>query len=421
MALETDNFIHMPNPEYQESEFRQNNQQQINQVGEANFGAGVIGRMGLLKGSGKAAPYIFLFKKPKWDMPSVKEWLDKYKGSSFCFECMENFEIEDSKESGIWITAKVTKLNEEFDDNRVIVGLDIPEDKDIPIRDMHSKGVGKTLGFTRKDLMYFNNDGELVVRWKVTDDHTKKLLRDAKHPLKLFQYSPELKHPVRNGNRRSGLLGGIAVTEDPAWLGSGNTEIHFEKWSESNFSKKGGKSMAEDEVMELKLKLQKKDSEIESFERQAKEASDKIEAFEKEKKDLIEKFEADKEDFEKQIETLTTEKGAVEEKFEQLQKDHKDLQEDNEAKAKVIEEFESKEISAKVEEVFELGVQVGRYDKDKADEIKEELFKLSPERLEDKKADYEYFSTKVQRRGVPTPPGRGAGTSDVKDAFSELF
>jgi len=63
MPYSTEEYIHLPNPEHPESEFRLNNKGQVNIVGTINFGAGVKGRLGLLRGNGKSAVYVYLFKK----------------------------------------------------------------------------------------------------------------------------------------------------------------------------------------------------------------------------------------------------------------------------------------------------------------------------------------------------------------------
>lgn len=77
MPYETEDYIHLENPDYKESDFRKNNKGEINIVGTVNFGNGVSGRLGLLKSSGESAVYVFLFKTTKWDEDSAKEWLEK--------------------------------------------------------------------------------------------------------------------------------------------------------------------------------------------------------------------------------------------------------------------------------------------------------------------------------------------------------
>lgn len=78
MPYTTEEYIHLPNPEHPESEFRLNNKGQVNIVGTINFGAGVKGRLGLLRGNGKSAVYVYLFKKTKYDKNSAKEWLKNH-------------------------------------------------------------------------------------------------------------------------------------------------------------------------------------------------------------------------------------------------------------------------------------------------------------------------------------------------------
>lgn len=79
MPYETEDYIHLPNPDHPESDFRLNNKGNINIVGTTNFGNGIQARLGLLKGTGKSAVFVYLFSKPKWTMESAKEWLDKHR------------------------------------------------------------------------------------------------------------------------------------------------------------------------------------------------------------------------------------------------------------------------------------------------------------------------------------------------------
>ena len=68
-----------------------------------------------------------------------------------------------------------------------------PEDKDVLIIDQHTDDNGQLL-YTRtvgvaKSIQ--NEDGELGFEWVVTDPGLKELVNNAKHPEKLFKYSPE--------------------------------------------------------------------------------------------------------------------------------------------------------------------------------------------------------------------------------------
>jgi len=69
--------IKVPNKKYKKSDFRQNNKGNTNIVGTANFGAGVTAKIGLLKGTGETAPYIYLFDKNKFTTLTAQEWLNK--------------------------------------------------------------------------------------------------------------------------------------------------------------------------------------------------------------------------------------------------------------------------------------------------------------------------------------------------------
>lgn len=81
MPYQTEDFIHLPNPDHPESEFRlkPGPSRKINIVGTTNFGNGVKGRLGLLKKTGKSAIYVYLFDKEKYDLKSAKEWLENHR------------------------------------------------------------------------------------------------------------------------------------------------------------------------------------------------------------------------------------------------------------------------------------------------------------------------------------------------------
>ena len=94
MPYQTEDYIHLPKPDHPESDFRLNNKGEINIVGTTNYGAGVQGRLGLLKGSGNSAVYVYIFKKDKFTLETAQEWLDKHKGGN---KAMDNDILTDKK------------------------------------------------------------------------------------------------------------------------------------------------------------------------------------------------------------------------------------------------------------------------------------------------------------------------------------
>lgn len=90
MPYQTDDYIHLPNPDHPESDFRMNNKGQLNIVGTTNFGAGVKARLGLLKGSGKSAVVVYLFSTEKFTEDSARDWLDKHKEKSIMTDDLLN-------------------------------------------------------------------------------------------------------------------------------------------------------------------------------------------------------------------------------------------------------------------------------------------------------------------------------------------
>ena len=109
MPSTTDDYHHIPNPDHPESGFRLNNKGNVNIVGTTNFGAGVKARLGLLKGSGKSAVYVYLFDTKKYTIEEAQEWLDKHtevektmtgmrllnKGFQFIMPLMKGYEGDD--------------------------------------------------------------------------------------------------------------------------------------------------------------------------------------------------------------------------------------------------------------------------------------------------------------------------------------
>jgi hypothetical protein len=79
MPFVGDNYIHLPNPEHPESDFRKLGNGNINIVGTQNFGKGIKARIGLLKGTNNAtAIFVYLFDKKKWGMSTAKKWITNH-------------------------------------------------------------------------------------------------------------------------------------------------------------------------------------------------------------------------------------------------------------------------------------------------------------------------------------------------------
>lgn len=342
---------------------------------------------------------------------------------------------KDVKTDVMEFTARVTKLNEEFNDKRTIVALDIPDGEDIPVRDMHSKGegYGKIIGWTHKDKIRFDDDGVMEADWTLHDAKLIRTVKAAKYPKKVFEgYSPELGNPVRVGYKRAGVLKGIATLPAPAWEGSETKEIRFEELIDSDefFGTQTevhkeeiivtGKK--EEEIFETQLKLKEKEHgmEIEQFESQ-------IETLKIEKVEIEENFESKvkeiTEDFESQLATLKTEKEEVTENFETLKTDFEAVKSDKETLAKKVEEFESSEKTKLAEEVFESGKLI-EFDETYTDKNKdakvEELFGVSEEMLLERKEMFENFASRIPGKKGPVSSAKKP-TGNAKDHFKALL
>jgi len=75
----TKDLIVLENPDQPETGFRQNNQGKTNRVSTINYGNGVKGKVGLLRGSGHEAVYAYTFDDEKYDDDSAQEWLDNHR------------------------------------------------------------------------------------------------------------------------------------------------------------------------------------------------------------------------------------------------------------------------------------------------------------------------------------------------------
>lgn len=71
--------ITLENPDHTQSDFRQNNHGKINRAGTINYGNGVTGKIGLLRGSGNEDVYIYEFDEDKYDEESAKDWIEDHR------------------------------------------------------------------------------------------------------------------------------------------------------------------------------------------------------------------------------------------------------------------------------------------------------------------------------------------------------
>lgn len=432
MPKKTGNIL-IQNPNVDQDNFRKNSQSELNIVGEANFGKGISGRMGLLKGSGVPEIAYFEFDKEKWTEEEAQSWVENsnFEFENTCSSCVEVFESGE-----IWIKGIAGHLNEEFGDGRKIVGLEIPENFDIPIRDKHTENFGKILGLTNKDHITIK-DNKILFKWKVTNSDIKELVRSAKNPKGIFKYSVELSNPIRVGNKRAGLLSGIAATDKPADEGAKTTEVLFETLTgdekelfESEIEKKNDSQIenvedsnmtGDKETMELRLEIKDletaRDKALEKFEEEKAARKKDREAFESEISDLKEKFEA-----------VEKERDEYKEKFEQEQKDHKSTKDDKDMLLKKVEKFEEDAKNKEIDEIFELGVKAEIYSKEKEEDIKKELFELSAEVLNEKKNMLGIMVAKTSKNPQAKDIGgrgqenfEGQEKTTAKGAFNGLF
>jgi len=112
--------IKVPSKKHNKSDFRQNNKGKTNIIGNVNFGAGVTAKIGLLKGSGGTAPYIYLFDKNKFTIETANEWVNKRLNNSQPTD-LETKLFKENKEQGMFIKTCVLPCStdeEKFPDCR---------------------------------------------------------------------------------------------------------------------------------------------------------------------------------------------------------------------------------------------------------------------------------------------------------------
>jgi hypothetical protein len=159
----TDNYIHLENPDYAESEFRQKpgTQATINVVGSSTFGNGIVARYGLLKGNGQTAIMTYLFPIAKYDMATAKKWLNDHKTKT---------NKEEILNKDFTMVLPVTKSYEDENGTLFLKGeasntdLDLQDDQmDISaIEDMKQQSIGKT-GFLNHKYDIGKNDFGVIV------------------------------------------------------------------------------------------------------------------------------------------------------------------------------------------------------------------------------------------------------------------
>ena len=99
MPYETEDFVHLENPECSEDDFRKTEAGKVNVVGTINLGRGIQARIALLKGSGdKTGIYVYLFYKKdpySWTLGKATEWLQAHKQAAFSFDYEASVEVYD--------------------------------------------------------------------------------------------------------------------------------------------------------------------------------------------------------------------------------------------------------------------------------------------------------------------------------------
>lgn len=93
-------------------------------------------------------------------------------------------------------------------------------------------------------------DGKLEFEWQPTNNNIKNLIDTAKHPEKLFKYSPEYKPEAKSEDYPDGeigLLKSIAITDNHM----ANDGDSITTWIKNSINKIKGEEMKDDEVKQL--------------------------------------------------------------------------------------------------------------------------------------------------------------------------
>ena len=201
MPFATDNFIHLPNPDHPESDFRKNNKGSLNIVGTTNFGAGIKARMGLLLGTGKSAVAVYLFDTKKYTMATAKVWLKNHKSKEFDNMKGESFEVflplkkgYENKDDGFYYL--------EYGLSTTAPDFEKDEMTEPCIDDMIHQ-VTQLNSFKSHD--YSKVVGPFVDAWKERkDDHTLMMVKVRVKP----SMRKDIEEDVDTGVRQGGSIGG---------------------------------------------------------------------------------------------------------------------------------------------------------------------------------------------------------------------
>jgi len=99
LPYQTDDWIHLENPEYSDEDFRKTEAGKVNVVGTINLGRGIQARLALLKGPGdETGIYVYLFSRREpynWTMEKATEWLQAHlaKQGVFSFNYLASVEV----------------------------------------------------------------------------------------------------------------------------------------------------------------------------------------------------------------------------------------------------------------------------------------------------------------------------------------
>ena len=120
MPYQTDDWIHLENPEYSDEDFRKTEAGKVNVVGTINLGRGIQARLALLKGPGdETGIYVYLFSRREpynWTMEKATEWLQAHlaKQGMFSFNYLASVEVYNPMKH----LAKIKILDTTVNENR---------------------------------------------------------------------------------------------------------------------------------------------------------------------------------------------------------------------------------------------------------------------------------------------------------------
>jgi len=233
MPYTTDNYIHLPNPDHPESDFRRLGSGNLNIVSTMNFGAGIKARIGILKGTNNStAVVVYLFDTKKFDMKSAQQWIKNHhkevkkgmeilnKDFKFTMPLIKDFTGDDGYYYiDLGLSTTVEDLEEdEMTDNALDEMVNELKQVKIVINDSHSHSLKNLIGPT---MDAWKADTKLMTRLRVRkkwEDEIKDLIA-SETPLGGSLEGRATKIlPSRDGKRRiDGVkLYGGALTDIPA-------------------------------------------------------------------------------------------------------------------------------------------------------------------------------------------------------------